>query len=157
MFFYTVLFYIWWFLFLQFSVHGYLVTEWQVTCQPTLSHGSPFSATKSDIINGTTCHMGKLWLVKRCSYIDSLPSSTNHNSPYRRVVTFIVPFYVTQDLLYLTWPAAISLDQFCRFAKFACSQKMKCRLTTHHSGVTRVWKGVCPSFVEHIILKDGCA
>ena len=25
------------------------------------------------------------------------------------------------------------------------------------SGVTQVWKGVCPSFVEHIILKDGCA
>ena len=25
------------------------------------------------------------------------------------------------------------------------------------SGVTQVWKGVCPSFVEHIILKDSCA
>ena len=25
------------------------------------------------------------------------------------------------------------------------------------SGVTQVWKGVCPSFVKHIILKDGCA
>ena len=25
------------------------------------------------------------------------------------------------------------------------------------SGVTEVWKGVCPSFVEHIILYKGCA
>ena len=25
------------------------------------------------------------------------------------------------------------------------------------SGVSQVWKGVCPSFMEHIILKDGCA
>ena len=24
------------------------------------------------------------------------------------------------------------------------------------SGVMQVWKGVCSSFVEHIILKDGC-
>ena len=23
-------------------------------------------------------------------------------------------------------------------------------------GVTQVWKDVCPSFVEHILLKDGC-
>nr|XP_023889265.1 uncharacterized protein LOC112001321 [Quercus suber] len=25
------------------------------------------------------------------------------------------------------------------------------------SGVTQVWKGVCPSFVEHIIMREGCS
>ena len=52
-------------------------------------------------------------------------------APLRYESWFRPWLYVTQDLLYLMWPAAISLNQFCRFAKFACSQKNE--MQTHHS------------------------